>query len=1449
MEDNSSEEHKPSNRNRGRKRCARIENSDSEESNDRNKYSNEMEKSSGSKGENDSEVKNNKLKPEGDKQLELQKKLKFIFNEVRETGKYEYNKQEIPENLKYHSDESDSSEVSGTKKSIMSRKVHKEGKETESKKYQNINSEKQISERLNERQIGKIKNSKMNKDSVSNNSRKKSNNYDSKNKEVTYFNDEDNFKKSKEANDYDDLTVDKTENGNKNNINNMTERRKNANKKKFSNNYEKEEDNFKKKEINDSENIKSPYKNNSNNDNNDNKKGLKNSENKKWKNTMENNIKKNEKIEKNEENEEKNINIFKKDENIDEKSIKKDKSSKLKNLLENKKDILLQKSREKERKEKEKEREKEREKEKEREREKEKERERQKEKEKKNDSIKETQINNFKKNEKNSFSKKRFKNSQPKEVEDNEENNNDNNNENENKKESPKKERKKNNVRELIEKLKAKKNEKEDLTRLEKEAEEQSIMRGKAKQSSKNNEETINESEVEREAEKIRLKEKRMEERRIAREKRRKQEEEEKKRKEKEFEEKKRKEEEKKKKEEERKRREEEEQKRKKEEEERKRKEEEEKEKEKLRKKREKQKKEEEKESRKMKVNDKEILNEKSRGRKSSEKMDYFNNYNLPKKTYKNEEDNDEEDTYTNSNVKYSSGKQVSKYNSGQNLNKEEEKRRKQLEKDLEDEINKIELSDENDKNKNVKKQNSKSKDINKNEKKEINLKDKISSKLERSFDALNAYKKPVQKNLGNGKSKVYCPKRPGGVVRGRSHEKVDQGVLNKIESSNNFSNYVLTSMNSKKLNGNNLMNSPNVAYTKKRSMGSIGGDKFLQLNKSFGEFRPGTGIENGNNFMNGMYNINTLELGSLHDLNSSFDSRMLSYNNNFQFGLNNDFYNRTAQKNYHNNTINSNNLVNNSNRLSSINNFFSPNNMRNLSNLNGLNYMNIDNDNFINMTNMNLNSNNSLYDLRAPQLTPYDLNSSYNIGYNNPLTNYPSSQVNLSKLLSNNYLGLNNGIQRNISSNYVGNSTFQNILPKKSSSINIEDLLVLEEKLSEISTALNKTKVMYNECFEFWNYYFNCSLYGSLEKLFTNLMDSNNVQISINYILMSILICYDCSFEMEVLNNVYSVLKDLLNLNHKNLMLIYEHILSKISTESRENIWVLKLLNIVNSSKNSDLNEYNTMNGYSMTLVEKINFNTGIIIQNIRVLLKNYKTPKVEYLTSLFKKINDKSYEDINNFYRQYILRVDNMNGSILASVLLRENLEFKSVPAPYLHTTNHKPYSLILDLDETLVHFKVNTENESEGVLKVRPGVMEFLDEVDKYYELIIFTCATQDYANLLIDAIEENKIYFEHRLYRQHTVIIDNDFVKDLTRIGRPLDKIAIVDNMPQNFRLQKENGINIKPFWGEDIYDTALINLSPILINIAEEGGDIRKGLAKYRDEIVEKVTSNISKHNI
>ena len=382
----------------------------------------------------------------------------------------------------------------------------------------------------------------------------------------------------------------------------------------------------------------------------------------------------------------------------------------------------------------------------------------------------------------------------------------------------------------------------------------------------------------------------------------------------------------------------------------------------------------------------------------------------------------------------------------------------------------------------------------------------------------------------------------------------------------------------------------------------------------------------------------------------------------------------------------------------------------------------------------------------------------------------------------------------------------------------------------------------MHYECFAFLNYYFNCSFYGKLEKFFINENDIIDVQISIKYILLSVMICYDFSFEMEILNNEYSILVDILELSHRNLTLIYEHILSKLCSESKSNFWIDRLNEIINTFNKLDDSNYPSMNGRKLFPIEKIVFNVTTIIQNIRYILKYYRTKKIEYLIFIFRKINEKAYEEINSFFRENLLRVDNLNLSVLASVLLKEKISVQTEPVPYIKIKNPKKYSLILDLNETLIHFKMNNEDDNEGIIRIRPSLIPFLELVGKYYELIAFTASIQDYGELIMDAIEENNLYFEHRLFRQHTVIIGNEFVKDLNRIGRPIDKIIIVDNMPQNFRLQKENGIIIKAFWGEDIYDNALDELGKILINIAMDGGDVRIGLEKYKDEIAKKVTN-------
>ena len=527
-------------------------------------------------------------------------------------------------------------------------------------------------------------------------------------------------------------------------------------------------------------------------------------------------------------------------------------------------------------------------------------------------------------------------------------------------------------------------------------------------------------------------------------------------------------------------------------------------------------------------------------------------------------------------------------------------------------------------------------------------------------------------------------------------------------------------------------------------------------------------------------------------------------------------------------------NLYNMNNSVYDINNE-SGNNNNNISclDINNVNNLNSSFDYYNNNMNMNniltgrITHSSFLQNQNGNVLDKYTRNNFPPLfNFNNTTTNYNICYNNINNINNNNYVGINN---------------------KTYSSLNVEDLLILEEKLNEIIKALNNTKIIHNECFEFWNYYFNCSLYCKLEKLFTNIYESNEIRICINYLLMTILICYDYSFNINVINTSFQIFDSVLKLNRENLIFIYQYILTKISIDSRDNIWVFKLNDLVKSNINININNIN-INEYSkLNIVDKINNNIRMILQNLSFLLNTYKTDNNIYIINFLQNLPTKNYEHIDILFREKIFRVENINGSILASIYLKEHNKFKTEPAPYLKTINRKPYSLILDLDETLVHFKINPDCANEGVLRVRPGIVEFLDAVDKYYELIIFTAATQDYADLLIDAVEENKIYFEHRLYRQHTVIIGNDFVKDLSRVGRPLDKIIIVDNMPQNFRLQKENGINIKAFWGEEAYDTALVDLGNILVNIAKDGGDVRNGIKKYKDDIVKKVTSNISKH--
>lgn len=72
---------------------------------------------------------------------------------------------------------------------------------------------------------------------------------------------------------------------------------------------------------------------------------------------------------------------------------------------------------------------------------------------------------------------------------------------------------------------------------------------------------------------------------------------------------------------------------------------------------------------------------------------------------------------------------------------------------------------------------------------------------------------------------------------------------------------------------------------------------------------------------------------------------------------------------------------------------------------------------------------------------------------------------------------------------------------------------------------------------------------------------------------------------------------------------------------------------------------------------------------------------------------------------------------------------------------------YTLVLDLDETLIH---NVDYGQDSFFLVRPGCVQFITDMAKYYEIVIFTAALQEYADQVVDQIDVGN-NIKHRLYR--------------------------------------------------------------------------------------------------
>ena len=245
---------------------------------------------------------------------------------------------------------------------------------------------------------------------------------------------------------------------------------------------------------------------------------------------------------------------------------------------------------------------------------------------------------------------------------------------------------------------------------------------------------------------------------------------------------------------------------------------------------------------------------------------------------------------------------------------------------------------------------------------------------------------------------------------------------------------------------------------------------------------------------------------------------------------------------------------------------------------------------------------------------------------------------------------------------------------------------------------------------------------------------------------------------------------------------------------------------------------------------------------------LKYYSTLNLKYslikpfgdaLNQLIISIERKSLTQYSKIILNTILfgELEVNKNKLLSRPLLINSINTIS---PFLPPIDPKyKFTLILDMDETLIHFFFTHIN---GMFFVRPYCLDFLNELNNIYEIITFTAGTKDYADNILNQLDINNNIFKYRLYRQHTSILGCNVYKDLSKIGRDLNKTIIIDNLRENFKMQPNNGIFIKT-WTSDVNDTQLRDLKKILKAIVEFNvTDVKYIISRMNEEI--KLSKNL-----
>lgn len=118
---------------------------------------------------------------------------------------------------------------------------------------------------------------------------------------------------------------------------------------------------------------------------------------------------------------------------------------------------------------------------------------------------------------------------------------------------------------------------------------------------------------------------------------------------------------------------------------------------------------------------------------------------------------------------------------------------------------------------------------------------------------------------------------------------------------------------------------------------------------------------------------------------------------------------------------------------------------------------------------------------------------------------------------------------------------------------------------------------------------------------------------------------------------------------------------------------------------------------------------------------------------------------------------------------------------------------YSVVIELDETLVHYY---EENNNYFVKVRFGCENFIRYISNFCEIIIVSTSGIEYSEIIIDNLKKTYCPINHRIYSENYKDLD------LSKINRDMNKTFFICHEENFLNAPKSNIIKLKEFDGDE-----------------------------------------------